>query len=953
MNSSFRKLFVAVLLTGCVLGRAHAGDCLDEAWTNPPLQARLRGYWWWLNGHVTRDAITKDLEWMKAIGMGGGLVFDAGGATQGGHAPVPTGPLFGSPEWRALFVHTLREADRLGLQIGLNLTSGWNLGGPLVTPEQATKAVTWSQLYLPKGGAHFDLVLPRPKANLDFYRDTFVVAYRLRTDAPIPAAGGGNSAASHKGHSERIPPGSSRARPIQHLVEKCAFDELGGSASDCTPLLFDIPGTPGEEDVLPRDVADLTDKLGPDGTLHWDVPEGRWAVLRFGYTNNGARVSTSSGAWTGLVLDYADAGALRWYWQQVIDPIVADAGPLAGRSWTMVQTDSWELGGVNWTPSFPSEFKKRRGYDLRPWLPVIAGRIVESRDASNRFLADFRRTVADCIAENHYGTMAALAREHGLGIQPESAGPHTAPLDGLKCYGQSTWPMSEFWVYSPHRPTDESRFFVKQAASAAHIYGKAVTCAEGFTSIGPQWNDTLWSSQKPSFDHEACAGLNLVFWHAFTCSPREMGLPGQEYFAGTHFNPQITWAAQAGAFVGYLNRCQALLQQGRFAADVLYYYGNQVPNIARLKKDDPARVLPQYDYDVINEEALLQAGVKDGRVVLQSGMSYRVLALPNSAILSLEIVRKLRELAGAGAVIVGPKPTRTTGRQDDAELKRIANELWDGGRIKPATAREALAALDVQPDVEGIPDWIHRFTDSADYYFISNQSPKPFLADCAFRVHGRQPELWDAVGGERRDAPAFTQHEDRTVVPVELPPYGSLFVVFRKPASGNGSGRNFQTFAKVAELTGPWSVAFDPKWGGPERVEFTELVDWTKRSEPGIAFYSGSATYRKHFDAPAIKPPGRIYLDLGELSLLATVRVNGRSLGVLWFPPFRVDITDAMRPGGNELEVEVVNTWYNRLVNDLTLPEAQRLTKTNIRLKPGAKPMPSGLLGPVRLMVAQ
>ena len=511
--------------------------------------------------------------------------------------------------------------------------------------------------------------------------------------------------------------------------------------------------------------------------------------------------------------------------------------------------------------------------------------------------------------------------------------------------------MSEFWVYSPHRPTDERRFFVKQASSAAHIYGKPVTCAEGFTSIGPQWNDTLWSSQKPSFDHEACAGLNLVFWHAFTCSPKEMGLPGQEYFAGTHFNPQITWAAQAPAFVAYLNRCQALLQQGRFVADVLYYYGDHVPNIARLKKDDPAGVLPQYDYDVINQEMLLQASVKDGLITLPCGMSYRLLVLPKAGTLSLEVAEKLRELVRAGATVAGPKPNRTTGRQDDAQLKRIADELWDGGRIKANTARQALASLGVAPDVEGIPDWIHRRAGDAEIYFLSNQQSVPFHGECSFRVHARQPEFWDAVTGERRDAAAFTQVGDRTAVPLELPPFGSLFVVFRKPATSNGSGSNFPTFARLAEIAGPWSVAFDAKWGGPERVEFNELADWTKRPEEGIAFYSGSATYRKQFDAP--KTTGRVFLDLGELSMLASVRLNGHDLGVLWFPPFRVEITGSLKPMGNDLEIVVVNTWFNRVVKDLTLPEAKRLTRTNIRIKPGAKPVASGLLGPVRLMGAQ
>jgi hypothetical protein len=927
---------VTVALCGAAGFAADGPEpALEKGFRDPPLSARLRAYWWWLNGNVTEEAITKDLQWMKAIGMGGGLVFDAGGATQGGHAPVPAGPSYGSPQWRKLFLHTLREADRLGLEIGLNLQSGWNLGGPLVTPDRSAKLVAWSQLQV-QGPANLAVALPKPKARENFYRDSFVLAYRLKDGRP--------------------PAGAPRRRPIRQLAQKSAYHELGGSATDCSPLLDDDPATPGEEDVLAKDVLDLTGKLDPGGTLRWTAPHGAWVVLRFGYTNNGGRVSTSSGKWTGLVLDYLDADALRWYWHEVIDPIVADAGPLCGKVWKMVQTDSWELGGVNWTATFPEEFQRRRGYDIRPWLPVIAGRIVENRAQSNRFLNDFRRTIADCVAENHYGTMAALAHRHGLGIQPESAGPHTAPLDGLKCYARSDWPMSEFWAPSPHRPTDGSRFFVKQAASAAHVYGKPIVCAEGFTSIGPQWNDVLWSSQKPSFDHEACAGLNLVFWHAFTCSPREAGLPGQEYFAGTHFNPQITWAKEARAFVRYLNGCQFLLQQGRFVADVLYYYGNHVPNIARLKQDDPAKVLPQYDYDVIGEEALTERlSVADGCLALPGGMRYRLLVLPNLKSMSLEAARKVRDLVRAGAVVIGPKPEQTTGRQDAAELKRIADELWDGGKVSARSAREALAALHVAADVEGIPDWIHRRADDAEIYFLSNQQPRPFAGEVTFRVAGKRPELWDAVAGGHRDAAAFIQRDGRTTVPLELPPYGSLLVVFRKAVRGDGAGRNFPVFTKVADVGGPWQVRFEPRWGGPESARFDELISWTRRAEEGIRFYSGTATYRKTFDLPAVRSAtalGRLFLDLGDLRNLAQVRLNGRDLGVVWTPPFRVEISGAVKAAGNVLEIDVVNTWYNRLIKDLTLPPAERLTRTNIRLKAGATPADSGLLGPVTLQAS-
>ncbi len=1084
--------FILCLLGLCsTLGSVRA-DSLEAGWDQPPLAARTRAYWWWLNGNVTPAAITRDLEWMKSIGMGGGLIFDAGGATQGGHVPVPAGPLFGSAEWRTLFKHTLKEADRLGLEVSLNIQSGWNLGGPVVQPADSAKRIAWSETSL-TGSQKYSGALPSPKAMDNFYRDTCVLAYRQKAGAAaappqinVSSAQSENSVAAmfdgkpetfwvshgsatgqgpsakhpewvafsfpqpvmlasvrvlgrpgygpregewqasddgkkfttvqkfdvenHKAIELNFKPvtaaefrllirnsydprepqkprnvqiaelalfdakgapllagGGQRARPIQNLPSKAAFHELGGSATDCAPLLEDIPATPGEEDVAAGDVLDLTGKFS-DGRLNWDVPAGQWLVLRFGYTLNGARVSTSSGEWQGKVLDYLDAEAFGRYWQQVVAPILADAGAHAGKTLKCLQTDSWELGGVNWTKTFAEEFAKRRGYDIKPWLPVLAGKIVTSRGASNQFLNDFRRTIADLVHDNHYALMAANARKLGMGIQPESGGPHCACLDALQNFGLNEMPMSEFWVPSPHRPTDERRFFVKQAAAAAHIYGKTIACAEGFTSIGPQWNDVPWCSMKPSFDHEVCAGLNLVFWHAFTCSPPTMGLPGQEYFAGTHFNPQITWARQAHAFIAYLNRSQFLLQRGRFVGDVCFYYGDHVPNFVRLKKDDPAKVLPEYDYDVCNEEVLLtRISAKDGRLVLPDGMSYRVLALPNVKTMSLAAARKIRELALAGATIIGPKPERTTGQQDDAELQKITAELWDSGRIKPQTAKEALAALGVKPDVEGVADWIHRWDGNTDIFFICNQTAETVKVAPVFRVSGKQPELWDAVSGARREAAAFTQVGGRTTVPLELPPYGSLFVIFRKPCAGDSKGENNLAFVKVGELGGAWQVAFDEKWGGPATVEFEKLISWTERPEAGIKAYSGTATYRKVFDLPAEvrgqrsevrKNSAALFLDLGDFSTIAEVRLNGKHLGVVWAKPFRVEITGAVQPTGNRLEVDVVNGWWNRVLADEALPAEQRLTKTNIRIKESHKrkaapqPQPAGLFGPVTIQMA-
>ena len=331
--------------------------------------------------------------------------------------------------------------------------------------------------------------------------------------------------------------------PIQNWELKAVYKSLGGSAPDTSALLKDAPDTPGEEATHSREVLDLTSRLDPQGTLRWDAPEGNWKILRFGCTvGDHARVSTSSEGWSGYALDVLDEGAFRRYWDEVVEPLIADAGPLAGRTLKYLHTDSWEIEAYNWTPTLREEFRRRRGYDLLPFLPVLAGLIVDDRSTTNRFLFDFRRTLGDLAIDHHYKPFREWAAKHGLEIHPEAGGPHGVPIDAQQCLGQDQVPMSEFWAWSfTHRIGDANRFFVKQPASAAHTYGHPLVAAEGFTNIGLHWQERIWDNLKPSFDQACCEGLNRLVWHAFVCSPDEADVPGIQYFAGTHFNPKTTW----------------------------------------------------------------------------------------------------------------------------------------------------------------------------------------------------------------------------------------------------------------------------------------------------------------------------------------------------------------------------------------------------------------------------
>ncbi|HSH20256.1 MAG TPA: glycosyl hydrolase, partial [Draconibacterium sp.] len=579
-------LFFTSILFSCSKSNEKISEELQEInyaelknrFENPSQESGVNCWWWWINGNVNRAAITKDLEAMKSRNFQGAMIFDAGGHNQRGNKDIPAGPLFGSDEWNDLFVFAMDEAKRLGLEMGFNIQSGWNLGGPRVTPEYKAKQITFSETKI-SGNKKVTVKLEQPASRKDFYEDIAVLAIPVNEEQKTNEL-------------------------ISDLDLKLGYHELGGSAPDTRFLLKNIPSgrnrTEGETtyNVNKDEILNLTSKMDSEGNLSWEVPEGEWSILRFGYTCTDSHVSTSSGEWQGSVLDYMSKEAFDFYWNDVVEPIFKAAGEHVGTTLKYMETDSWECGGMNWTDNFSEEFKNYRGYDIVNFLPIVAGYVVDDINASNAFLSDFRKTLGDLVAYNHYARFQEYAHKYNMGIQPESAGPHAGPLDGIKNYGFSDIVMSEFWSPSPHRPMPENRFFLKQASSAAHIYGKKIVGAESFTTIGPHWNDELWHDQKSSFDHEICAGLNRMYIHTFTCSPPEMGLPGQEYFAGTHVNPQVTWWDQSGAFIDYMRRTQAVVQEGKFVADVLYYYGDHVPNVFPYKHADPAGVMPGYDYDV-------------------------------------------------------------------------------------------------------------------------------------------------------------------------------------------------------------------------------------------------------------------------------------------------------------------------------------------------------------------
>jgi hypothetical protein len=951
---------------------------LRAGFLDPPPKARLRCYWWWLNGNTDKPTITHDLEEMKAKGFGGALLVDAGGADQDGNAAVPAGPTFGSPAWVELYTYALKEADRLGLEITLNITSGWNLGGPTVTPEQASKRLTWTRTDI-HGGAVATLKLPAPAIHNGFYRQIAVLAYPLAHGVPMAAQPGTQSSTN---------PAASERQSAMALRARSAVIETGFSMPDSSSMLNStVPGdsvdSPAFSDADRSQVQDLTAEVEPDGTLEWKSPPGDWEILRIGYTDSDARVSTASGAWQGLALDYLSRSSFEAYWNQIVEPLLTAGKPF--HSLKYLATDSWELGGTNWTDSFRDEFKKRRGYDPVPWLPVVAGRIIESRDQSTRFLTDLRRTVADLVVAGHYDVFAEKARSHGLGVEAESGGPHGAPIDALETFRNAAVPQTEFWATNPHRATDTDRFFAKEAASAAHIYGQGMVAAEGETSIGPQWSESLATDLKPTFDMGITEGMNRLVWHEFTSSPASTGLPGQEYFAGTHVDPKVTWFDAGGAFFTYLNRAQFLMQQGHPVNDLLYFYGDNVPNFVRLKADDPAHVLPGYDYDVTNEDALLHnIHMQAGRLRGASGVEWKALAMPSTGRVSLGVLDRVESYVRSGGVVIGLPPTSPTGQttpESQSAFHALVSKIW--GENCPANsshrygqgyvfctqdAHAALAAMQVLPDLallgseNGVLsatstsalDYIHQQVGDTDLYFLRNGSSQPSSHDIAFRVAGKTAELWDAVSGEMFAATGQRRLEDgRSSLHIDLPPFGSIVVVFTKNPSPDVSQAPREQEVRALRTLQPWEISFQPNRGGPQApVTVDELKDWSTWADPAVRYFSGTATYRTTVDAPETPPGKRIWLRFGDVREIARIKINGNDAGTVWAKPLQLRVDRFLHPGENHIEIEVTNLWPNRLIGDLQPGVTKRITSTNItKYKADSPLLPSGLFEPLEWLI--
>ena len=781
-------------------------------------------------------------------------------------------------------------------------------------------------------------------------------------------------------------------------------------------------------------VLNLTDKLDASGRLTWTAPAGRWTILRMGHTSTG-QINTTGGGGRGLECDKFNPAAVSLQFDKWFGEAVQQGGPeLAARVLKVFHVDSWECGSQNWSANFATEFQQRRGYDLLPYLPVLAGVPIQSADVSDRVLADVRQTIAELVNDKFYVTLRDLAHAKGCTFSAEAIAP-TMVSDGLLHYQNADVPMGEFWLRSPthDKPND-----MLDAVSGAHIYGKNIVQAEAFTELKLAWDEHP-GMLKALQDRNYALGVNCLVYHVFVHNPWLDRKPGMTLSGiGLFFQRDQTWWKPSRTWVDYARRCQALLQLGRPVVDVAVFTGEETPrrailpnhlvndlpgifgpkavvaeqkrlaNVGLPMREQPEKVsasanmetaemlvdpLHGYKYDSFNKDALLRlAKVENGRIVLPGGASYGLLVVPgalkmspDSSAMSPEVANRLGALVQAGAtVLLNRRPNHSPSMQGfptaDKEIQQLTAQLppasgatagapYAAGRgrvLQGPFTRDSFDALGLTRDVvastttgqraNGIA-WAHRTDAQFDIYFISNQLDSARTIDLNLRVTGRQPELWDAVTGETLSATDWKIENGRTILPIHLARNGSIFVVFREPGTQQSAhtGPNWLEVKPVQTLSGAWQVQFDQKMNGPvQPVVFAQPTDWSKNTDAAISHYSGTAEYRQTFKWKPVKgPQQRIYLDLGQVANLAEVQLNGKPCGIAWTAPYRLDITDALKKGDNQLRILVTNTWANRLIGDQALPADQRQTWTPAPSPTAGKPLlPAGLLGPVTLGVS-
>jgi hypothetical protein len=1150
----FSLLLQIVLITVLAQGPVKKGaevknNTYSELYNNfksPPESAKPWVLWHWIKAGVSKAGITADLEAMKQAGIGGAYLMPVKGAE---NPPLFT-PVVEqlSPLWWDMVRFSMKEADRLGLKMGMHACDGFaTAGGPWITPEMSMQKVVWSEIKV-EGSKKFDQILPQPQIIENYYRDIVVYAIptqddfhyssfdivpkvttskpeinaqfltkkvnkelfrsedscwiqyafeqpftcrslKIKSDGRNYYANRFKIEASDDGKNFRtivqleaprhgwqdnvadithaIPPTTARyfrfiyskegAEPGAEDLDAAKWKpglKVSGIELSGAPRLHQYEGKTAEawriskrttNEQLPdalcvpkEKIINLTAQMDKEGRLAWNVPAGKWTILRIGHTSTG-KTNYIGGKGVGLECDKFNPKAAEIQFDGWFGEAIRQIGPaLASRVLKVFFLDSWECGSQNWSPVFREEFKRRRGYDILPYLPIMAGIPVESANYSERFLHDLRQTITELVTDNFYNTMARFTRQHGVSFASENVSP-TMSSDGMRHFSAVDIPMGEFWLRSP---THDKPMDMLDAISGAHIYGKNIIQAEAFTQIRMAWDEHP-ANLKPVGDRNYALGINKFVYHVFAHNPWMERKPGMTLDGiGLYFQRDQTWWKPGRAWVEYAQRCQALLQQGKPVVDIAVFTGEETPRRALLpdrlvtslpgifgkevvekeaarlaNKGWPTRQIPDgvthsanmadpenwvdplkgYTYDSYNRDALLRLSkVKNGRIELPGGASYGLLVLPgahpmslNSNLMTPEVAKKILQLVRDGATVMfNDRPQSSPSLQNliksDLEVKVAANELFKGAGPKSSKASvdsvsmwkvgkgriiqgpyeaSSFDILGIAKDLDAKETtgqhardiaWTHRTGTDFDIYFVSNQQEKERIIELSLRVSGRQPELWDPVTGEMKNARTWRMEKGRTILSIKLPPNGSMFVVFNKSATNKegNKGTNWTEIKEVQTLDSKWTVSFDTAYGGPnEKVVFNQLTDWSTNSDSSIRYYSGTGVYTQNFQWKGSNIKERLYLHLGKVANIAEVKLNGVPCGVAWTYPFRVDISKALKQGNNQLTIEVSNTWANRMIGDRRLPEEKRITRTTAPYRLEGKPLlEAGLLGPVTII---
>ncbi|GAB3249468.1 hypothetical protein GCM10027347_06580 [Larkinella harenae] len=725
-----------------------------------------------------------------------------------------------------------------------------------------------------------------------------------------------------------------------------------------------FPSGPTTDAIAAETVVDLTDKMKADGSLDWAVPAGNWLIVRLGYSLTGRQNHPASPEATGLEVDKLDPEAVKRYITTYLDMYKdATGGQMGKQGLQYMVLDSYEAGHMTWTPALPAEFARRRGYDLKPWIPVLTGRVVTNTEASEKFLWDFRKTIGELIAENHYEVIGDALHQRGMKRYTESHENKRIFLaDGMDVKRKADIPMAAMWTPgSLAGGSDEevrSKADIRESASVAHIYGQNLVAAESMTSVGNAFSYHP-ERLKRTADMEMASGLNRFVIHTSVHQPLDDKKPGFSLGPfGQYFTRQETWAEQAKSWVSYLGRSCYLLQQGKPVVDVLYFYGENTNITSQFTEKLPA-IPSGYEYDFVNATALLNAvQAKNGKLITPGGMIYQVLVLDESSRhMTLPVLKKLAELVKAGVPVVGAKPEKSPSLRDNpAEFTALVDQIWNAPNVSATkSVADVLKTAQIPEDItvskaDAEVLYVHRQSGDTDIYWLNSRSENPNNAEISFRVTGKIPALWNPVTGQVERV-SYQIKEGRTHIPLHFDSWDAYFIVFREKATATAYTKPAASETLISTIDTPWKVRFQPERGAPASTTFKQLASWTDNTDAGVRYFSGTATYENTINLPNLNKTGRYIIDLGDVKNIAEVAVNGKTVGTIWKKPFRIDITNALKPGQNTVQIQVTNLWVNRLIGDAQPDVKQKITFTTMPFYRADSPLlPSGLLGPVRLV---